>query len=133
MSSNKEMWLVCNDMGVWNMEHEGDYNDGDVLLHITVNQEGRPNVRKIETADAAPQRFFVFKHAYNAERSWWEPWHNSYNLSTPEPVEAESEEALLASLKLDGLYSIFKLDDLNSHFEVQVNTVQKTERQVIRR
>lgn len=47
MSNNREMWLVCNDMGVWNMEHEGDYNKGDFLVHIEVGQQGNPTVKVI--------------------------------------------------------------------------------------
>lgn len=43
--SNKEMWLVCNDMGVWNMEHEGDYDEGDTLIYISVGSNGQPIIK----------------------------------------------------------------------------------------
>jgi hypothetical protein len=47
MSSNKEMWLSCNDMGIWNMQHEGDYDREDTLLHITVDETGSPTIRVV--------------------------------------------------------------------------------------
>ena len=81
-------------------------------------------------------KFFVFKHSYGwrngSEETWWEPWHRTHHLA-PEPMEAESLDTLIDSLNYDGLYSIFKLDEDDSHVEVQVNIVTKTERQVIRR
>lgn len=47
MSNNKEMWLSCNDMGVWNMEHEGDCDRDDTVIHIVVDAEGKPIIKTI--------------------------------------------------------------------------------------
>lgn len=77
-------------------------------------------------------KFFVFKHTYDSENSWWEHWHNRHSLS-PEPIEAESLEALIDSLHYDGLYSIFTLAEGTEHVEVQVTTETVHNRQVIKR
>jgi hypothetical protein len=48
MSNNKEMWLTVNDMGIWHMEHEGDYDREDTILHITTDVTGNPTIRVIK-------------------------------------------------------------------------------------
>lgn len=47
MGSNKEMWLTVNDMGIWHMENEGDYDESDTILHITTDISGDPTIKII--------------------------------------------------------------------------------------
>ena len=77
--------------------------------------------------------FFVFRHAYNDRRSWWEVRTIPHGTS-PEPIVAENTQELIDGLP-DGLYAIFTLANELPHIEVQVTTetVTKTKRQVIER
>jgi len=46
------VWLGANIAAgtIWVLEHEGDYNKGDVLIHVTV-EAGGTVVRTMEPAD----------------------------------------------------------------------------------
>jgi len=51
------VWLACNDQYVWPMQHEGDYSDGDTLIHVEVQEGGKLHItidKVKEQPDPAP-------------------------------------------------------------------------------